>query len=99
MVEVSPDAGEDDAPGHHYYIVLETEGGHAIVTEQSPGGLAWRENPANREARSSLAKTVCSSQCGKAAAITVKDARCYQHEALLAGYVSPKHYAQGLFNM
>jgi len=63
--------------GHHSYIVLETDKGDEIVTEQAMDGmLKWVENPADLEDRNSLAKVVRSSDCRKARS-TIQDMKNY----------------------
>merc|ERR1712190_353600 len=57
---------EGPVPDRHYYIVLETESGHRIVTErQRDGTIAWAENPKGLEARNALAKVINSAESCK----------------------------------
>merc|ERR1712060_658677 len=65
------------AEGHHSYIVLETDKGDEIVTEQNIDGmLTWVENPADLEDRNSLAKVVRSSDCRNARS-TIHELKSY----------------------
>lgn len=60
------------ATGCCYYLVLETEKGHKVVTERlQDGRVTFQEDPKNLEDRNSLAKVTHTKECGKGA--TVRD--------------------------
>lgn len=62
----------------HYYVVLETESGDAVVTEKCVSGrVAWAANPKGLEARNSLAKvTGCVDCC--TAGVTIREVKLFQ---------------------
>merc|ERR1711972_996249 len=83
----------------HYYLVLKTDQGDAILTEQLPDGTAmWRENPVGLEDRNSLAKVTRTAECHGAGVIML-DLRKYKDQYVRSGArVSSKHYAQAMFS-
>jgi len=62
---------------HNYFVVVTTEGGHAIAIEKlRDGTVAWAENPGSLDARCLAAKvTGCSHTCKTC--ITVRDLRSF----------------------
>mmetsp|Transcript_23963 Transcript_23963/g.50837 ORF Transcript_23963/g.50837 Transcript_23963/m.50837 type:complete len:1164 (-) Transcript_23963:85-3576(-) len=63
------------------YVVLETEQGHSIVTEQlGDGAITWAEDPEGLDERLSMAKVIRSTDCGKKA-VKVGDVRAFHEEA------------------
>lgn len=61
----------------HYYVVLETECGNTILSEQSllDGTVTWEENVKDLEVRNGLAKVVRFAECGSA--VTVQHMKVY----------------------
>jgi len=59
--------------GHRrYYVVLETENGHKILTERHEDGrITWEADPVDLDERNSLAKVTRSKECG--AVTTIHD--------------------------
>mmetsp|Transcript_58542 Transcript_58542/g.110398 ORF Transcript_58542/g.110398 Transcript_58542/m.110398 type:complete len:1012 (-) Transcript_58542:151-3186(-) len=54
-------------PAHCYYVVLDVEGGHKILTElMDDGSATWAEDPEGIEDRNSIAKVIQSSACATA---------------------------------
>lgn len=96
------DADNGGRPSFDMYIVLETEHGASIVTEQlCDGRVVWNENPADLQDRNSKAKVVRTADCEKAGAC-VGDLKAYKaSESSQAITDVPqsrcKHYAQGAF--
>jgi hypothetical protein len=86
-----------------YYLVMETENGHTIVTERLPNGRAtWEEDPDDVEDRSSLAKALRAKPAS--AALTVRDMKSY-HTAMTSKTSSNevtssvcKRYARNMFS-
>merc|ERR1712203_720526 len=63
--------------GLGYYLVVETEQGHAVVTEMlQDGSTTWVESPAELEVRSSLAKVFCSERPSQGASVGTVEAFC-----------------------
>jgi len=87
-----------------YYLVLETEAGHTIVTERLPDGtVTWEENPLEVEDRNSLAKVTRASACQPG--VVLQDLKTYQctvaKGAAQAGVASPsvcKRYARSAYS-
>jgi len=85
-----------------YYLVLETENGHKIVTERLANGkVTWEEDPDDVEDRNSLARVTRVKPAS--ASLTVRDMKAY-HTTITKG--SPgesitqsvcKRYARNLF--
>merc|ERR1712093_282280 len=85
-----------------YYLVLETENGHKIVTERLTNGkVTWEEDPDDVEDRNSLARVTRVKPAS--ASLTVRDMKAY-HTTITKG--SPgesitqsvcKRYARNLF--
>lgn len=51
--------------GHRFYILIETNEGSLIVTEQLlDGNVTWEENPADVGSRNSMAKVIKAADCG-----------------------------------
>lgn len=61
-------------PDFKYYVVLETERGGTIVTEQLGETVAWEENVEDLEDRNSLAKVVRTASC-REEGVRVQDLR------------------------
>merc|ERR1712217_272491 len=79
------------AAGHHSYVVLETDKGDKIVTEQTTNGmLKWVENPGDLEDRNSLAKVIRSSDCRNARR-TIHDMKSYYQARESDTSSHPKH--------
>jgi len=56
---------EPQSNWHRFFVVLETDQGSMIVTEQRlDGEVAWEENPANLDDRRSFSKVTRSKECG-----------------------------------
>jgi len=71
-------------PLRRFYVVLETERGQSILTELlEDGTVRWAVNPKDLEARNSLAKAVCVSDCLGASA-TVRDAMDFRADQVLS---------------
>jgi hypothetical protein len=78
----------------HYYVVLETEDGQKICMERlASGKVAWEAEPADLEARNSLAKVMNAGECRHG--LLVGDMKAYQSG--LAGATSAASHAQQLF--
>merc|ERR1711976_1090327 len=89
VTEYIAHAGQHD---HRFYVVLETEEGNLIVTEQLQNGkVAWDENPTDLEDRIALSKEVRSAEC-KRVGITIAFMKARSAET------SCKSYAQSSFN-
>lgn len=77
-------AGELDAKyfnGYRYYVVLESENGSTVLTEQlADGAVTWEENARDLEDRNSLAKVIRSANCH--AGITIQDLRMHRVQVL-----------------
>jgi len=85
-----------------YYVVLETEQGHRLVTEQtSDGTIALQQDSGKLDDRVSLAKTLRSSDCKRVVTIqNFKDYRAAARSAFSDG-ASPsacKHFARQTFD-
>jgi len=79
-----------------YYVVLESEQGHAILTEKlADGSVAWEENPQDLEDRNSLAKVLRSADC-RGAAVSVGDMQSFKSGGAARG-ASSKRYADSAF--
>merc|ERR1719271_813871 len=86
-----------------YYLVLETENGHMILTERLPDGkVTWEEDPEELEDRNSLAKATRASACQPG--VVVQDLKTYQATvakgASQAGVASPsvcKRFARSAY--
>lgn len=95
--------GEKPSALRRYYLVLETENGHMIVTERLPDGrVTWEEDPEELEDRNSLAKATRSSAC--CPDLRVQDLKTYQatvaRGAAQAGVASPsvcKRYGRSAY--
>jgi len=60
-----------------YFLVLEIEEGHRVVTEQAGDGtLTWEENPEHLEDRTSLAKALRAADCAQG--VSVADFKSFQ---------------------
>mmetsp|Transcript_123997 Transcript_123997/g.239133 ORF Transcript_123997/g.239133 Transcript_123997/m.239133 type:complete len:738 (-) Transcript_123997:146-2359(-) len=71
------DTDPDSSSCRRYYLVLETEKGHKVVTEQRTDGYAtWQENAEDLEDRNSLAKVLRLKECSNG--ITVQDYKHFQ---------------------
>jgi hypothetical protein len=69
--------GGKSSSQRRYYLVLETENGHMILTERLPDGqVSWEENPEDLEDRNSLAKVTRASACQPG--VVVQDIKTYQ---------------------
>jgi len=85
------------------YVLLETEEGNTILTEQLKNGtITWEVNPAGIELRNSLARVLHTADCRNSGAI-VGDVRSYQNREseLSSGRVSyarRQRYAHGAYN-
>lgn len=76
-------------PVCHFYVVLETDASHFIVTERlKDGSIAWAVNPNNLDDRNSLAKLLFSVD--SKSTMTVRDIRNIQAR-------NSKSYAQAIF--
>lgn len=79
-----------------YYVVLESEQGHAILTEKlADGSVAWEENPQDLEDRNSLAKVLRSADC-RGAGVSVGDLQSFKSGGAPRG-ASSKRYADSAF--
>jgi len=89
----------EQGPQPHYYVVLETSKGNAVVTEQlSSGALTWEENPKHLKDRNSLGKVMWSSQC-RGCGVTVADLQAHRAKEQLSedqADRSSKAYARGI---
>lgn len=75
----------EDSQFYHYYVVLETECGHKVVTEKRRNGqTTWFENPEDLDDRNSLAKVITSALGAKGS--TVRELRKYQVSCSLPGH-------------
>jgi len=75
------DGGEQNLSESRYYLVLETEHGHTILTEHVQNGLVtWEENSPDLEDRTSLAKVIRSAACRKG--VSVQDMRAHRMATL-----------------
>jgi len=96
------DATNDGRPSFVLYVVLESEQGAFVVTEQlHDGTVTWEENPADLEDRNTLAKVVRTVDCTRAG-VCIRDIKAYRSkEAYRATKSVPlsrcKRYAQGVF--
>lgn len=89
-----------------YYLVLEAQGGHKVVTERMrDGSVTWEEDPRDLEDRCSLAKVTRFADCCQG--LTVHElllyhaSACQQAEAAGSGSVSAvecRKYAQATFD-
>lgn len=85
---------QEASAARHFYLVLETDLGDLIATEQlADKTLTWAENPAELEYRNSQAKVLRSADCSSIK-LTVQAVRRYQSESSSG---SAKHYANALF--
>jgi len=88
---------------HRYYVVLETVKDKTIVTEMSADGvIVWKEDPADIEVRSSLAKLFRSKDCGDKG-ISIRDMRKSLAKVLASwlkrrSHCTGKRYAQCAYN-
>jgi hypothetical protein len=73
-VETSASDGDATGSGFKYYIVLETEYGSTITTEQLGQNIIWEENVADLEDRNSLSKVVRTASC-RGGGVRVQDLR------------------------
>jgi len=66
---------------YRYYLVIETESAHTIMTEKlCDGSVIWKENPADLEDRNSMARAFRSKDCcGKG--MTVQTLKAYYSKA------------------
>jgi len=95
--------GGKSSSQRRYYLVLETENGHTILTERLPDGkVSWEENPEDLEDRNSLAKVTRASACQPG--VVVQDLKTYQSTvakgAAEAGVASPsvcKRFARSAY--
>jgi len=94
------------APPRRYYVVLTTEQGDSVVTEQlMDGTFTWEENPAALEDRNSLAKVSRAADCS-ARTITIADMQEFQdtmregdsEACARASHSCGKHYARGAYS-
>merc|ERR1711865_148538 len=81
----------------HYYVVLETEDGSKIVTEQLANGrTTWQENPEDLDYRSSFAKVIAT----KIGGMQVRDVKAFQEtesqRESQASQSACKWYARGV---
>jgi len=97
--EGRPDAG----PRFCCYVVLETEEGATVLTEQQEDGtVSWEEAPEDLEQRKAQAKAVRSADCSKAG-VSLRDVRAFagQQAADAAGagasQSARKRYAQAAY--
>lgn len=95
-------AQEENTLNCRYYLVLETENGHKIVTERlSNGKVLWDEDPEDEEDRNSLAKVTRVKPAS--AGLTVRDMKAYHTtitKATPSSSISQsvcKRYARNLF--
>mmetsp|Transcript_139414 Transcript_139414/g.242666 ORF Transcript_139414/g.242666 Transcript_139414/m.242666 type:complete len:1003 (-) Transcript_139414:137-3145(-) len=71
------DTDPESSSCRRYYLVLETEKGHKVVTEQRTDGHAtWQESAEDLEDRNSLAKVLRLKECSNG--ITVQDYKHFQ---------------------
>jgi len=84
----------------HSYLVLETDQGNVIVTEQlKDGRVTWEENPRDLEDRNSLAKVIRSASRSNSG-VFVQDMKAHRAKEQSDIGASPskcKRYAQGAF--
>lgn len=101
FVEKSPEQAPGSPSGTsscQYYTVVETVTGNVIVAEKLRDGTATlTHNPKDLNFRISLAKTICTKDCGSIAT-TVSDLIVYHEKELREGNSSCKHYAQGAYS-
>lgn len=89
---------------HHYFVVLETETGAAIVTEKLErdwGRVTWEENPDGLYARAGLAKVVGCVDC-LGTGLCAQDMKALQvsetHQTgLFVSRYECRRYARGLY--
>jgi hypothetical protein len=83
----------------HYYVILETDAGHRIVTEQlASGQTTWQEDPHDVDGRNSCAKVIRTAICRDS--VCVRDVKSYQESEVLAAAPQSacKWYARGVFS-
>jgi hypothetical protein len=81
----------------HYYVMLETEAGHRIVTEQlAAGHTTWQEDPDDADSRSLCAKVIRTVSCNDG--VTVREIKNYQERETrtAASQSACKWYARGV---
>jgi len=79
-----------------YYVLLETEEGHSILTEKlADGTVAWEESPQDLADRCSLAKVLRTAEC-RGAGVCVGDMQSFKSGGAPRG-ASNKRYADIAF--
>merc|ERR1712232_741338 len=90
----------EEAPGKRYrfYVVMQTENRHFIVTEKNDthGEVTWNESPCELDARNAFAKVCRSADC-HGTGIIVSDAKKYFEMAFYHGD-SSETYARSFFD-